>query len=161
RQSRRLAIGVIQKVQETSIPGRVIADALIAYHGFEREDRDRISGVDYRLPHKLDSEQLIEALDEIGLRFTQYQQTHRHWHPHHGMASTVVEMAGKALENNATLSAERVWGWIRCIDVRQTYRESGRTALKDFFASHDRLRRDIQRLAFASPTHGDTPWMAI
>jgi hypothetical protein len=161
RQSRRLAIEAIQEIPRTSIPGTVIGDALIAYHGLGRDDRDRISGVDYRLPDKLDGEQLLETLEEIGSRFGQYQKTHRHWQPHHGIASTVLDMAVKALEIIGTLRAEQVWGWLRCIDAHQTYTESGRNALKDYLASHDELRRDIQRLAFASPMHGDTPWMAI
>ncbi len=161
RLNRRMALEILQHARDPLIPGDLIADALIGYHGLDREEKDRISGIDYGLERKLSHEQMLDALDALGDLFARQQERESHWNPHHRLCSIMMTLLRRALESAPNTPPERIWRWVRCIDCRRCYRDADRDAVRSFFETNKDTRRAIQRLAFAKPSMGETPWMAI
>ena len=159
---KRLAIELIARCKGSGFSGADIAEALIEYIGInsDRENDDRVAGVEWSLVHRLPVAKCTEILDGIDAQVSKSERP-RYWTMNSALASTVQRLTVKALKEGSQPAASQLWHWLRFVDSRMSYDTENRNEIRNYFQDRHELRLEIQRIALRDESVDDGPWMAI
>ncbi len=154
----RLAVSTIIQLKGEGIDPQTIADSLFAYTGWNPGER-AIYLARWKLPEKLSAEKIIAVLDAIAERIARSQQEDRQ--NLNGSLTTIITRFVEKVSSPLQPTASRIWAWRRHLSVQNSYSESAQASIQRYFSDNDSIRREVQALAFADPSFGDTPCIAI
>jgi hypothetical protein len=164
---KQLTLEIIALTCGQRFSGGQIADAILAYCKPSRgapaeEDSDDevyVSGMVYGIKRTITPQKCGEILDEIASRIKQ-QKKASHWRPGYELSYTVHELTDKAIEDNEIPTAERAWSWLTLTEGERSYSLDRRQPIYDWLMQNSNLRREVQKIAFASNGDGGA-WAAI
>lgn len=157
----RLALDISARLGGKGIAPEIIADALVAQLGIDRDDDndDYAAGTDYTLVRRLPAARCSEVLDVLAARIAAKSNS-PYWTPNHRISGAVQRLTAKVLEQCAVAPVQ-FWSWLRYIDARTSFSSDSKDEIANFLKANPTFRRGVQRVAFEDKTIEHGPWMAI
>ncbi|MGP1667676.1 MAG: hypothetical protein ACTS5I_17615, partial [Rhodanobacter sp.] len=145
----RLALHVLDVVGHHLADDTAIAGLVIATIAAD----ERMVGILFPLENHLPLDRLDGVLDELATKVRALGKPHQRLGDS-SLTSFVYALLARRLASG-TVTAQQVWTWLEPFEAVIGHHDDDQKRVDDYLRNHDRLRREVQRLAILEQTEGE------